>query len=255
MALNCVTFWSGNLGPVERACLRSVLTQGHALSLYCYQRPANVPKGVSICDASTILPEQVLLSYGAGSIAIFSDRFRYELLRRSLGTWVDTDMYLVNELDESSLYLYGKQEPGIINNAVLRVPADSQLLAELLEIFQEERIPTWLNFRQYFSAYYRKCITSKTGVSRMPWGTTGPGAMTALTHALGLEKLAAPSAIFYPVHWRQANWILDPSINACDVVSKTTVGIHLWNEVIRGFKNSSAPSGSFLERLHVEGRI
>ena len=37
-----------HLGPrkIERACLRSVLRQGHRLSLYCYEKPAGVPTGV-----------------------------------------------------------------------------------------------------------------------------------------------------------------------------------------------------------------
>src|SRR5690349_7920416 len=37
---DCVTLWIGeSLGAVERACLRSVLRQGHSLALYCYDRP------------------------------------------------------------------------------------------------------------------------------------------------------------------------------------------------------------------------
>src|SRR6476659_583016 len=90
--LRCVTLWIGDsLGPIERACLRSVLGHGHALTLYCYKEPIGIPAGVDLADASAILPESAVLRDSTGSVALFSDWFRYELLQRGLGTWVDTD--------------------------------------------------------------------------------------------------------------------------------------------------------------------
>ena len=124
--LRCVTLWIGDsLGPVERACLRSVLRQGHALTLYCYREPIGIPAGVDVADASAILPESAVLRDSTGSVALFSDWFRYELLQRGLGTWVDTDVYLVRALDTESPYLFGIKSPGILNNAVLRAPPEA----------------------------------------------------------------------------------------------------------------------------------
>src|SRR5687768_2878830 len=84
----CVTLWIGpSLGAVERACLKSVLRQGHRLALYCYREPIGVPDGVELRDAAEILPEHRIIRHKTGSVALFANWFRYELQRRSLGTW------------------------------------------------------------------------------------------------------------------------------------------------------------------------
>lgn len=87
----------------------------------------------------------------------------------------------------------------------------------------------------------------------MPWGSTGPSALTAVVEAHGLQHQALPPAVFYPVPWEKADWILDPTLSLDDMISDATVAVHLWNERIKAFKNAPAPVGSFLRRLHHEG--
>lgn len=36
-------------------------------------------------------------------------------------------------------------------------------------------------------------------------------------------------------------------------MTPNSLALHLWNELIRGFKDKPAPAGSFLARLHAEG--
>jgi len=125
LTVECASLWIGrSLGPIERACMRSVLRQGHRLSLYCYDRPDGVPHGVELRDAAAILPKTSIIRHHSGSVALFANRFRYELQRRGLGTWLDADAYLVRPLDGSSDYLIGEFEPGRFNNGVLRLPQD-----------------------------------------------------------------------------------------------------------------------------------
>ena len=78
--------------------------------------------------------------------------------------------------------------------------------------------------------------------------------MTHLAREYGLDHLAEPRERFYPVHWTEAEWILDPAIKPEDVITGETVAIHLWNYRIRAFKDAPGPPGSFLHRLHQEGR-
>jgi hypothetical protein len=40
-----------------------------------------------------------------------------------------------------------------------------------------------------------------------------------------------------------------------EIITERTVGIHLWNECIKGYKDAAAPKGSFLDRLQREGRV
>jgi hypothetical protein len=253
---DCVTLWIGaSLGPVERACLRSVLRQGHRHSLYCYDRPHGVPDGIEVRDASEILPESEVFFHRNGSVAIFADWFRYELQRRNLGTWVDTDVYLLRPLDGERPYLFGLEEPNLINNAVLRIPPDCPLLAELLKLFEARTLPGWLPWRANMAARAGALMSGgKVDFARLPFGTTGPDALTAIAERLGLASEALPSEVFNPVAWWDAGWIRDPTITLDAVTTGRTVALHLWNECIKDFKDAPAPEGSFLARLQHEGR-
>lgn len=264
MIADCVTLWIGEaLGPVERACLRSVLRQGHTLALYCYGKLDGIPDGVEIRDASEILPESAIVRHRSGSVALFSDWFRFALQRRALGTWLDTDNYLVAPLDMERPYLFGKQivdPPGVrrrqremIAAGVLRLPPDSPMLPPLLGLFEGRTTPDWLPWPWKVRRKVASWIGRTTNVSRLPWGIAGPFAVAALAERYGLSGYAAATEVFNPVPWYKARWILDPKIALEDVVTERTVGVHLSNECIKAFKNEPAPPGSFLERLHREG--
>ena len=252
--LQCVTLWVGSrLGFVERACLRSVLRQGHDLALYCYGRVEGIPAGVEVRDAGKVLSESAVFRHRSGSYAFFADWFRYELMRRGAGTWVDTDVYLIAPLDADRAYLFGAQASGVFNNAVLRLPPDSALLADLLSPFTG-KTPPWLRGRDYLVARAREWIRGSADVARMPWGTTGPHALTALVKSHGLTGEAVPPDVLYPVPWTDAGWVRQRGLSLEDVTAPETVAVHLWNECIKAFKDLPAPAGSFLSRLQDEGR-
>lgn len=264
MEADCVTLWIGeSLGPVERACLRSVLGHGHSLALYCYGRVEGVPEGIEVRDASSILPEASIIRHENGSVAIFADWFRYELQRRALGTWVDTDNYFVAPLDMKSPYLFGREildRPGrfgrqhqLIANGVLRLPPDSPMLPPLLGLFEGRTLPDWLPWPSALRARLQKWINGRPDLRRLPWATTGPFAVNALAERFGLSSQALPADVFNPVPWYESRWLLDPSKKLEDVITDRTVAVHLCNQCIKGFKNGPAPLGSFLERLHQEG--
>jgi hypothetical protein len=248
------TLWIGDaLGKVERACLRSAMRLGHPVTLYCYREPAGVPHGVTIADAAQIVPEDRVVRYPNGSVALFSNLFRYEAQRQGIGTWIDTDVYLLRPLDLAGPYLFGYEYPGMLNTAVLRLPSDSPILPGLIAPFDERTIPAWLSWRERWRATRRLRRDGRSDVARMPWGATGPRALTALARRHGLERWASPIETFYPVHYSQAAWVLDPAMTIDRIAAPGTIAIHLWNEVIRTFKELPAAPGSFLDRLHREG--
>src|SRR4051812_10885773 len=86
--------WIGQLSPLEQLCIRSFIVQGHPYHLYTYDALDNVPAGVTLQDAGQILPKSLIfrnqLGKGKGSVAAFSDLFRYKLLLERGGWWVDT---------------------------------------------------------------------------------------------------------------------------------------------------------------------
>jgi len=255
VAERIVTLWIGaRLGRTERACLRAALRHGHEVALYTYGDLAGVPEGVERRDAAAILPEARMLRYPNGSVAIFANWFRYELLRRGAGIWMDTDSYLLAPLRDAPDHLFGWEEEGRrISNGVLRLPSDSPILDDLLALFEERVVPAWLPLHQRLLAALRLLRTGRTGVELMPWGSTGPRALTALARRYGAAQAAVPPSRYYPVHYRDAGWIRDPGRSLEAMIAPDTVAVHLWNELIKDWKDAPAPAGSFLARLQAEG--
>src|SRR4051812_36919063 len=96
----CNMFWMGpRFGPVERACARSVLRQGHRLRLWCYRPVDGMPDGIERANAAEILPERSVITHATGSVSLFSNWFRYKLQRLGLGTWLDCDVYLLRPIE------------------------------------------------------------------------------------------------------------------------------------------------------------
>ncbi len=249
----CNSLWIGErFGPLERACARSVLRQGHPLRLYCYDRPKDVPEGVDLADAAEIVPRDRIIRHRRGSVALFSNLFRYELLRRGAGTWLDLDLYLLKPLPEGD-HLFGFEDETNINTAVLRLPPDCEFLDILIALFEEKATPPWLPLRERLASDLRLWRTGKTDLTKMPWGVAGPRALTALAKGTSLTSLAQPQTVFYPAPHAAAYWITDPDIRLEHWTSPDTVAVHLWNEAIKSVKDAPAAPGSFLARLQAEG--
>lgn len=256
-------FWMGPaLGLLERACIRSVLRQGHPLTLWCYDPPAGVPDGVTIADASAVFPESAVIRHRGGSVALFANRFRYELMRRGAGIWMDSDVYLLKPIGSGDTLLFreplpaaasggGRLEP--INGSILRLPPDSPMLPPLLALFQEKIVPHWLPLGARMAARWRRLTTGRTGLSRMPWGVAGPKALTAIAVEQGLYDLAQPADVLHPFAWDEADWIADPGRRLEERATGRTIAVHLWNEVVKPIKDRPARPGSFLARLQQEG--
>jgi hypothetical protein len=232
--------------------MRSVMTQGHTLSLYCYQPPAAIPDGVEVRDAGEILAAEHVIRHRTGSVALFSNRFRYELQRQGRGTWIDTDAYLLAPLPERE-YLFGAQDAGSLATGVLRLPADAPILDCLLDVCEERVVPSWVAAHERALARWRLARTGRTQIAKMPWGTAGPHALTSLAKRFEIEQWALDPEVLYPVHWRDARWICDPQVALDSVITARTVSVHLWNELIKGFKDRPAPPDSFLARIQAEG--
>jgi hypothetical protein len=102
--------WIGaELGQIHAACLRSFLRHGHRVVLHCYERPADTPADVEIANARNLLPENGIVRYrGTGSFALFSNLLRYEILKASLGIYVDCDVFCLRPIEDAD-YIFGRE--------------------------------------------------------------------------------------------------------------------------------------------------
>ena len=80
-----------------------------------------------------------------------------------------------------------------------------------------------------------------------------PQAMTHMIVKHGLANKVQRQEVFSPWSYHEAGWIVRPNERMADRVGTDTTAVHLFNQMIRAFKDQPAPAGSFLERLQREG--
>jgi len=238
VASTVCSFWFGeSLSPIEHLCVKSFLAHGHRFLLYTYDEVENVPDGCELLDAATVLDEdQVFLyetSVHAGSPAGFANLFRYTLLDRDGGWWVDTDtLCLTSQIPEPE-YVFARQEEDYYNTAIMRAPAASPLIRELLT--------------------RAKRIVAEQGGS-MEFGSIGPYLLTDVVRDLDFADRAADTAALYPIPYWQALATCDPS-RRDEVehrVAQSTF-LHLWTEMFRYWrvpKTARPPTGSYLATMY-----
>jgi len=200
------TFWTGNpLGRLERAALQSYVNLGYTIHLYTYNPIAEFKKSVprhrliKLHDAREILPESALFKFSgrkdvgkrtdAFSYLPFSDLFRFTMLQKKGGAWIDLDIFLTRRIPAAILnkpYAFGgertiqkgaykKAEPEIVTVSFIKVPGpNSPLMNWLIDHVPTGDIKTPFDYMNL----YRKGITE-----------------------LGLDKYTLPAYAFLPLNW------------------------------------------------------
>lgn len=256
-APTCCALWiGGNLGPIAAACLASFTRRGHRVVLYCYDAPKDVPPGIEVADAATVLPADRLFRHKAtGSYAIFADYFRYELLRRGLGVWIDCDVYCVRPIELGNGHVYGWQAMQSINNAVLGLPADSPVLPQLTAIFTTQSpVMPWFPVQAQQSLTAAKLSGAVFGAADLPWGATGPLALTYVLLQAGLARHARPRAVFYPIGSENVAPFIQRGVDFASHIAPETLTVHLWNEILRK-RLGDVERGSAIDRLMSDGTL
>jgi hypothetical protein len=243
----CFSVWIGpRLSAMAAACLNSFVEMGHQVDLYVYDEPAGVPSGVTVKDAAAHVPRDRIIRHEKGSYALFSDLFRYELLAREAGLWIDTDVLCVRPIQREGEYVFGFESSERINGAVLRLPATSPILSDLRSIFEPGWIPPWHHGLKRAAHALRYRIGSGYGVSKMSWGSAGPRALTFFARRHGIAGFARPIEEFYPLPPSDALRVTRPDLDLSRIVTDRTLCIHLWADKLSGLQQADIHPRSFL---------
>jgi hypothetical protein len=260
--LPVVSFWHGPMTWLERLCFASFVRQGHPVHLYSYNPIVGLPEGVELRDAAELIPRDRLIFYkGSGTPGIFADFFRVVLQRERRGIWVDADVYCVRPIVDPPEYLFGWEQSGSVNSAVLLLPPDSPLLDDLLTIFERGPRPIWepyLPLLRRLEVAARRLAGDRVAPEYMQYGATGPMALTYYIKKRGLIDRVQPREVFYPVPYRGIPALMQPGSTFNGLVSSRTIAVHLWRSQLteRGQVEIELPAlGSALFDLCVKDGV
>lgn len=172
-------------------------------------------------------------------------------MTREAGVWVDCDMLCIRGFNDLPPYVFGYEVPpgrgvhaGQINNAVLRLPKDSMLLAELLNIFDgdsEHMDPVWMPPYRRAEIKIRRLLGQKIGLAHMQFGATGPFPLTYFARKLGQDDQALGTSVFYPVPYTDAATLLESGSSLDRYIQPETLAVHLWRMALTGRGHQKEP--------------
>jgi hypothetical protein len=256
-----VSFWHGPMSWLERLSIASFHRQGHPIRVYSYDPIPGLPDEAIWHDAEEVLPKSKLVFYkGKGTPGVFSDHFRYAALRKGLGVYADLDVYCVRSIEGPPDYLMAWEHPGSVNGAVLHIPSDAPLLADLETIFADGPRPLLephLPLVRRLEVAIRRIAGSRITPEHMQYGATGPMALSHFVRKHGLTSKVRPSATFYPVPYEQIPTLMQSGSSLSQAIVPETLGIHLWRSQLtdrgRAGMGLPAPDSALAELCRIEG--
>ena len=137
--------WFGTqLSRLELLTLHSFTRFGHEFHLWAYDDLSHYdfPSGVVLRAATKIIPRKGVFAksqqdsetgVGRGSFgAPFSDLFRYKLLNKHGGIWVDMDVTCLKPFDFASEYAFRPHRVGVVGS-ILKCPPGSALMRRVYD--------------------------------------------------------------------------------------------------------------------------
>ncbi|MBJ3785821.1 hypothetical protein [Devosia sediminis] len=251
-----VSFWHGRLSWLEVLCITAFRRRGHPVHVYSYEPIESLPEGAEWRDAAAVLPRERLVFYkGKGTPGVFSDHFRYAVLRQGLGVYADLDIYLLKPIEGPPDYLFAWERPGSVNGAVLHIPAGAPLLDDLIAIFETTERPLFephLPPMRRWEVAIRRLFGDRVTPEHMQYGATGPMALTHYVAAHGLVGQVRSSATFYPVPYEGIPALMKAGSNLDAAITPETLGVHLWRSQLTDRGRAGLPlpeAGSALAAL------
>lgn len=261
---------SGPLDWISITCLKSAVRHGHEVHLYSYGDIPNIPRGVQHKDARLIIPEEEIFLYDGisqprrfGSPAPFSDAFRYRAQQQERGVWMDSDLYIVRELDLSSPMILAWERTentdpnatwfgNLVGNALMKLPPNAGLTTDLVGVTSMPyKMPPWVS-KEMQERVWEKLQGKPFHPGAVSYATVGPIALTYHAKKRKLLREVLPSHHVSPVFYTELSRFAAPDAAFRAALSKETGTIHLWNSAFTRYYNAGVPMGSFAARLKEE---
>ncbi|MCY6382886.1 hypothetical protein [Hoeflea prorocentri] len=149
-----------------------------------------------------------------------------------MGIYVDCDVYCLRPFPDDE-YLFGWEGNESINNAVLKMPPDSELLRAIMQDAENPHfVPSWCSTRERRKLRIQQLLGHADTRPKLEWGSLGPRLLTHHIKRLGLEKLAKDIDYFYPSHYAHKRLLNCPDLTVKDHTTHRSLGLHVWSSGI-----------------------
>lgn len=228
----------GPLSYVEVLCAQSFIDAGHHVKIYHYKDVQNVPEGAELIHGDEVLKIDRFIQHGrTGSFALFSDVFRYHLLKQNTRMiWADLDAYCVKTFKSQTGHFFGWESAHHINGGVLGLPSDSDALGQMLEMTEDEYgIPEWFPQDEKDRLEALKDAGTPLHVSEMPWGVWGPHAVTHYLQKTGESKYAFEIEGLYPIGFRERRTLMGAEYKnkVLEKLTDNTYSVHFYGRRVK----------------------
>lgn len=236
----------GSLSWLEHASLDSFVRLGHEMTLFTYGTVTNVPDGVEVRDAREVWSEDAVIVHGkAGSPAIHADIFRAIMVANTDFVWVDADVIALRPFPASMKWFLGYEAPGKLGNAVMGAPRSAKTVKALVkDLTDPYAVPSWFTPKGQKEFQRRRENKVRVDWGDLPWGSTGPQALTYFANSTGEIKYAQPEHVFFPVSFKERKMLVDGKQfealqNRLD--NEQVLSVHLYSRWMRKFTGGHLP--------------
>lgn len=202
------SLWVGSrLSSMEILCINSYLANGHEFHLYAYDDILNVPRGAVVKDANEIIPYEEIYIDDFGGYVNLSNQFRFSMLYKLGGWWVDMDTVCLRPFDFSDDFVFSTEVIGgrkRLNNTYIKSQPGAIFLKRCLDYL------------------------SSRGHEHIHWGELGITVLSRMVFRSQMEQYIHQPDTFCPVpFYRIDQLISEPTY----VLPETSYAIHLWHNM------------------------
>lgn len=139
------SLWIGkDLTKIEQLCIKSFLKNGYEFELYTYAPLKNIPDGTIVKDGNEIIPKSDIFQYKNGSYSAFSNIFRFTMLYKKGGHWVDMDLVCVKKYEGDEKYVIPSETDKKyiakkFSAGILRFPKGCPIMKEAMNFCNSKR--------------------------------------------------------------------------------------------------------------------
>ena len=196
-------FWMGpHLSWLDQVSLRSFVKHGHRFMLYTYGEVENVPDGIEVRPAQEIIEHRKPIAYNhkksiiRSPFGIFSDLFRWHLMRKTDYIYTDLDRICLKPFDR-----FSRQElaqTGFSNGFnFARLPQNSPTAALACRFLdQDHPIPGWFPLKKRLWLRCRRLAGLGVPITHMPWNSAGSHLLSWALKTTGENVVIYPEGVF-----------------------------------------------------------